>query len=142
MDNKNVVFDNNRYELIKNISVNRFDSRFLVQDTHDKNKKKYILSRIKKSIDTEDLKDTLKECIVLSRIRSDNLIQDLVRYFIENKQLYYLIAYYEDNTLREYLDKNSAQMSVDQKYMFCIDLAFSLDYLHIHLQNHLKIYPA
>ena len=174
MDNKNIKFDNNKYELIKNLSDSTFESRYLVHEAEvsaqeiaeesaqeianetepnekktnetksnekkSNEKKKYILRRIKKNVDKQDLKEVLKDFIVLSRIRCDNLVQDVVRYFIENKQLYCLISYYDEINLKDYLLKNT--LTRELKYTFCIDLAFSLDYLHIHLQSHLKIYPS
>ena len=102
-----------------------------------------MLRKISNSIEKEDLKQVLKETIVLNRIKCDDLIHGISRYFIENKTLFILMENLElQESLSSVLSLNvDDSNTLNKKYMWCRDIAFAVDYLHTHNQPHLKIYP-
>ena len=53
-----------------------------------------VIRSINAQLDKDHLKETLKETIVLTRIKCDNMIQGVSKYFIENKQLFVIMDYY------------------------------------------------
>jgi len=53
-----------------------------------------IIRSINAQLDKEHLTEILKETIVLTRIKCENLFQGVLKYFIENKQLFLVMDYY------------------------------------------------
>ena len=87
------------------------------------------------------LENVLKEVIVLNRIKCSNLIHDITSYFIENKTLFVLMNYFEYERLDHRLNNFNSRKDNDfvLKAAWLTDLAFALDYLHLHLQAHKMI---
>ena len=53
-----------------------------------------IIRSINAQLDNQHLTEILKETIVLTRIKCENLFQGVIKYFIENKQLFLVLDYY------------------------------------------------
>lgn len=88
------------------------------------------------------MKQALKETIILTRIKCDDLISGFLGYFIENKTLYIVMPYNSEPTLESKLSNlKKDELDLFTKYTWCNGLAFGLDYLHLHNQTHKKIYP-
>lgn len=100
--------------------------------------RKKIIRKIDPKLNKEEMQNILKETIIYKRIKCGNLIQGVNDYFIKNQNLFIEMDYYEE-TLSSYLSKNFNSFDFDTKLQWTKDLAFALDYLHLHEQSHKKI---
>ena len=92
MNSVNKIVSAQKYEIIDLFREGSFDTSYLASD---QNKKKLIIRSINTTLDKDHLKETLKEAIILTRIKCDNLIQGVLKYFIESKQLFLLMDFYQ-----------------------------------------------
>jgi len=126
--------------MVKDLTDSKsFEKRYLVNDTQNENKTKILIKLSSSNINKEDLTQILKETIILSRIKSGSLIQNVLSYFIEKKQLFVVMNNFQEKTLNDLLMTTNT-LSSDLKYRWCKDLTFAMDYLHMHNQAHLKAY--
>ena len=129
---KNVILIQN-YQILRRMKSTSFERKYIAKDI--RNNKKRIIRKIKKSA---QLEKTLGEAIVYKRLKCENLIQGVLDFFIENKELYIVMDYFdEDKTLANYLTEEIPPFQTIINWY--LDLAFSVDYLHLHNQSHGKI---
>ena len=120
---------NKYYEHDRHIESTEFEERFLVKDTRNDTIK---LIRKINTKDAQKLERILKETIVAKRIKLEKSLQGVIDYFIENKQLYIVQEYLDEkNRLYNYC-KNNSNFQKDTIISWCLELAFIVDYLHIH----------
>ena len=123
---------------LKRLISNPFEIRYLARDTW--NDAKRIIRKIKNTLNEDALRRTLQETIVYKRIKCDNLIHGVLDYFIENKELYIVINYYdEENNLTNFISNENIEVINQMIVNWCLDLAFAVDYLHTHDVPHGKI---
>ncbi len=121
------------YQILRRMKSTSFERKYIAKDI--RNNKKRIIRKIKKST---QLEKTLGEAIVYKRLKCENLIQGVLDFFIENKELYIVMDYFdEDKTLANYLTEEIPPFQTIINWY--LDLAFSVDYLHLHNQSHGKI---
>lgn len=120
------------YQILKKIKSTSFETKYIANDIRIN--KKRTIRHINKST---NLEQTLREAIVYKRLTFDNLIQGVLDFFIENKELYIVMDYFDgDKTLANYV---CTEIPFETVVKWSLDLAISLDYLHLHNQSHGKI---
>lgn len=123
-------------------SLNLRDVNIVCDKNNKEVKNKPIIQKefsISSKMDENKLKSILRETIVVNRIRGDNLFQSIQKYSIKNKTLIIDLEKYEQ-TLTNYKN-NLVELIIEKKLILLKDLAFALDYLHLHLQSHKRLNP-
>ena len=105
-----LIYYNTYYKHERHLKSTEFEERFLVKDTRNDAIK--LIRKINRK-EAHKLERILKETIVLKRIKLENSLQGVIDYFIENKQLYIVQDYLDENNKLYNYCKNKSNF---QKY--------------------------
>ena len=82
------------YKFSRNLKTGHFDVKYLSESNGKQIQIRLINSSI---VEKEHIKDVLKETIVFTRIKCDEIIQCYTHYFFENKHLFIVTSHIDVN---------------------------------------------
>jgi serine/threonine protein kinase len=117
-----------------------FEKRILINFEQNNGKHtQYIIRKINTEIGKENLLKAVKQTILLKRIKTGNLIQGITDYCIINKILYIKMKYIDNETVLNEIKLKNINNDETVIIRYLKDVAFALDFLHMHNQSHNKI---
>jgi len=91
-----------QFKFVKTFQTSRFNTKFLIQTSEGKLNQVRLIDSV--NVSKDHIKEVLAEAISLTRVNGGEMIQNIQRYFIQDKHLYIVMNHFEVNLLN-YLEK-------------------------------------
>jgi hypothetical protein len=91
-----------QFKFVETFQTSRFNTKFLIQTSEGKLNQVRLIDSV--NVSKDHIKEVLAEAISLTRVNGGEMIQNIQRYFIQDKHLYIVMNHFEVNLLN-YLEK-------------------------------------